>query len=68
MVNKDEWQEWKMSAVTTKVLELIKVGIEQTVEDLLAQRGQVADFQRGAWVAYEEVANIIRTGEGLIEE
>lgn len=68
MVSKDEWQEWKMSAVTKELLELLKIGYDQAVNDLVAARGQDGDFYRGACVAYEELSTMIKTGDGLLEE
>lgn len=69
MITKDEWQQWYGSAVTQKVLNLLKVGEEVATEDVLRARGEVADLPRGAALAYAEIAHMIRTGEDIyIEE
>ena len=68
MISKSEYQEWRMSKATQELLDLLKVGQEQSVEELLGARGETGDFQRGACLAFGEVIEIIRVGEGLYEK
>lgn len=68
MISKEEFHLWRTSTVTEEILELLKVGEEQAISDVVAARGEVADLPRGAAIAYAEIANIIRTGEGIVEE
>jgi len=68
MITKSEWQEWKEETVTKQLVELLKVGKITSMEDLMALRGEVGDFPRGAGFAYDEVLEIVRLGDGLYEE
>jgi hypothetical protein len=68
MISESEYLEWRNHAGTRALLELIVMGAEQAVEDLLQARGETGDFQRGASVAYSEIAHFVRTGENLYEK
>lgn len=68
MISKEEFHLWRTTTITELVLDLLKVGEEQAISDVVAARGEVADLPRGAAIAYDEIAHIIRTGEGIIEE
>jgi hypothetical protein len=65
MISEAEYQQWRQNEVTKELLELLKLGHEQALNDLLAARGEPGDFQRGASLAYSEIAHIVRTGENL---
>lgn len=68
MITKAEWLEWKDSKVTRQLVELIQLGVISSREDLLAMRGEVGDFPRGASNAFEEIIQYIKSGEGIYSE
>mgnify|MGYP001586564665 CR=1 FL=1 len=68
MITKQEYLEWRESEATKKVLELIEIGQEQILDELISARGEIADFQRGADFAFREVKEIIKVGYGIYGE
>lgn len=68
MITKAEWQEWKGSKITQKLVELLNIGSKTAIEDLLAMRGEIGDLPRGSMLAYEEALEIIRNGDGIYSE
>lgn len=68
MISKLEFLEWRENEVTRKLLELIEIGREQILKELLGARGEIADFQRGANFAFEEIKDIIKSGYDIYDE
>lgn len=68
MISKDEFLEWKKREVTKKFLELLVMGQQLALEDLVAARGEIGDVARGAHLAYTEVIETVNTGYGILEE
>jgi hypothetical protein len=68
MITEDDWRSWKEHKVTKKLNSLIKVGSNTALLELVEARGEVADYQRGAIRAYDDIAALINTGEDLKEE
>ena len=68
MSTKAEWQEWKNNKITKQLVDLLNIGSKTSIEDLPAMRGEIGDLPRGSMVAYEEVLEIIRSGDGLYSE
>ena len=67
MISKFEWHAWKELEVTKKLVELVNVGLEQAKEEMVANRGNVSDFERGAIYNAREILDIIRQGDFLVE-
>lgn len=65
MISKLEWQDWRESRATRKLVELIEGAIEAAKEELYKSRGEVADFQRGVVFNAYDILNSIRVGENL---
>ena len=68
MITKSEWQEWRSSGGTLELIELLKLGKITSMEDLVMARGEIGDFPRGANFAYDEILELIRTGDGFYNE
>lgn len=67
MISKGEYLNWKMHPCTNRLLELLSVGEEVAVEELMGNRGEISDFQRGAIQAFREVRGYIKDGEELYD-
>lgn len=65
MVTEDEWRSWKENNVTKKLVSLLKIGSNTAVLEIVEARGEIADYQRGACKAYDDIVNVIHTGEDL---
>lgn len=65
MVTEDEWRSWRESNVTKKLVSLLKIGSNTAVLEIVEARGEIADYQRGACKAYDDIINVIQTGEDL---
>lgn len=68
MISKDEWLAWRKSEVTLRLLELMDIGKEAAVEELIDNRGGVGDYMRGAIQTFDEISHHIRTGDQMYEE
>lgn len=67
MISKNEWLQWKQNPITNRLIELLSVGREVAVEELIAHKGVVGDYQRGAIANFNETLDIIKQGEGLYD-
>lgn len=65
MITKAEWYEWKTNKITQQLVELVTVGKMTALQSLIGMRGEIGDFPRGSHDAYEEVLELISTGDGF---
>lgn len=68
MITKSEWSEWRQNKVTLRLLELVQLGKEAAIEELVQNRKSVGDFQRGAVFSYDDVSERVLRGDNMYTE
>lgn len=67
MITKLEWQEWKSHKITLKLLNLMEIGKQTAIEELVQHRKTIGDFHRGAIFSYEDIKEEILKGDNIVE-
>lgn len=67
MINRSEFIAFRSSDMAKRINELLQMGKEIAVDQLVQQTGQDGDFARGAIRTCEEMLDALNTGEGIYD-
>lgn len=67
MITKSDFINWKQSEIARKLNAICNDGKLIAVDYLIRNKGEVSDTARGSIETFDEILELLRTGEGIYE-